>query len=66
MEHLSLFLNSLIMAMAMSAPYLILGYVAAALIKEYISRESLAKHLGDEGIRPIMNAVGIGALLSIW
>jgi len=65
MEHLSLFLNSLIMAMAMSAPYLILGYVAAALIKEYISRESLAKHLGDAGIRPIMNAVGIGALLPI-
>ncbi|MEO1528394.1 MAG: permease [Planctomycetota bacterium] len=65
MDHLSLFLNSLFMALAMSAPYLVLGYVAAALIKEYVSRESLAKHLGDSGVRPILNAVGIGAMLPI-
>ncbi len=65
MDHLSLFFNSLFMALAMSAPYLVLGYIAAALIKEYISRESLAMHLGDKGVRPILNAVGIGALLPI-
>ncbi|MEM7559235.1 MAG: permease, partial [Planctomycetota bacterium] len=65
MEQFSLFFNSLFMALAMSAPYLVLGYVAAALIKEYVSRESLARHLGDKGIRPILNAVGIGALLPI-
>ena len=65
MDHLSLFFNSLFMALAMSAPYLVLGYVAAALIKEYVSRESLAKHLGDQGVRPVLNAVGIGALLPI-
>ncbi len=65
MDHLSLFFNSLFMALAMSAPYLVLGYVAAALIKEYVSRESLARHLGDNGVRPILNAVGIGALLPI-
>lgn len=49
----------------MSAPYLVLGFVAAALIKEYVSRESLARHLGDRGVRPVLNAVGIGALLPI-
>ncbi|MEM6692533.1 MAG: permease [Planctomycetota bacterium] len=65
MEHLSLFFNSLFMALAMSAPYLVLGYVAAALIKEFVSRESLALHLGDRGIRPVLNAVGIGSLLPI-
>ncbi len=65
MEQFSLFFNSLFMALAMSAPYLVLGYIAAALIKEYVSRESLARHLGDKGIRPILNAVGIGALLPI-
>lgn len=65
MDHLSLFFNSLFMALAMAAPYLVLGYVAAALIKEYVSREALARHLGDEGIRPVLNAVGIGALLPI-
>lgn len=65
MEHLSLFFNSLFVALAMSAPYLVLGYIAAALIKEYVSREWLAKHLGDQGVRPILNAVGIGALLPI-
>jgi len=53
------------MALAMSAPYLVLGFVAAAVIKEYVSRESLAKHLGARGVRPILNAVGIGALLPI-
>lgn len=65
MDHLSLFFSSLFMALAMSAPYLVLGYVAAALIKEYVSRESLARHLGDKGMRPVLNAVGIGALLPI-
>lgn len=65
MEHVSLFFNSLFMALAMSAPYLVLGYVAAALIKEFVSRESLAKHLGERGIRPVLNAVGMGALLPI-
>ncbi len=65
MDHLSLFVNSLFTALAMSAPYLVLGYVAAALIKEYVSRESLARHLGDRGVRPVVNAVGIGALLPI-
>ena len=65
MAHLSLFFNSLFMALAMSAPYLVLGYIAAALIKEYVSRESLARHLGDKGVRPVLNAVGIGALLPI-
>lgn len=65
MDHLSLFFNSLFMALAMSAPYLVMGYVAAALIKEYVSREALARHLGDKGVRPVLNAVGIGALLPI-
>ena len=57
MDHLSLFFNSLFMALAMSAPYLVLGYIAAALIKEYVSRESLARHLGDKGVRPVLNAM---------
>ncbi|MEL7336586.1 MAG: permease, partial [Planctomycetota bacterium] len=65
MAHVALFFNSLFMALSMSAPYLVLGYVAAALIKEYVPRESLAKHLGDRGLRPVLNAVGIGALLPI-
>ncbi|HBE70040.1 MAG TPA: hypothetical protein DDW52_17985 [Planctomycetaceae bacterium] len=65
MDQLALFLNSLFMALAMSAPYVVLGYVAAALIKEYVSRESMARHLGDRGFRPVLNAVGIGALLPI-
>lgn len=53
------------MALAMSAPYVVLGYVAAALIKEYVPRRSLAMHLGDKGFRPVLNAVGIGSLLPI-
>lgn len=65
MDHVSLFFNSLFMALAMSAPYLVLGYIAAAFIKEYVSRASLAKHLGDHGVRPVLNAVGVGALLPI-
>ncbi len=65
MNQLALFFNSLFMALAMSAPYLVLGYMAAALIKEFVSRETLARHLGDKGVRPVLNAVGIGALLPI-
>ena len=65
MQQVSLFFNSLVMALAMSAPYLVLGYVAAALIKEYVSRESIATHLGDRGLRPVLHAVGIGALLPV-
>ncbi|MEM9367160.1 MAG: permease [Planctomycetota bacterium] len=65
MDYLTLFANSLFMALAMSAPYVVLGYVAAALIKEFVSRQALATHLGDQGIRPVLNAVGIGTLLPI-
>ena len=65
MEHLSVFLNALLAALMRSAPYLVIGYLIAAVVREYIPRDMLIRYLGRKGTMPLFNAVAIGALLPI-
>ncbi|MBU0639561.1 MAG: permease [Planctomycetes bacterium] len=65
MERLMAFAGALLATLAQAAPYIILGYLVAALIREYIPRDTLGRLLGPRGSRPLLCAVGIGALLPI-
>ncbi len=65
MDHLTVFLNALLAALTRSAPYLVIGYLIAAVVREYIPRDILVRYLGKKGIGPLLNAVVIGGLLPI-
>lgn len=59
------FIGALLNALLKSAPYVVIGYLVAAFIREGLPRNVLARIMGNRGIRPLFNAVGIGALLPI-
>ncbi len=59
------FLIALLATLADTAPFVLMGYVFAALVREFLPRNILSRLLGRRGIRPLLNAVGIGALLPI-
>lgn len=65
MENASVFLGALYLALAQSAPYVVLGYFVAAVVREFVPTSSLLRHFGERGARPLLNAVGVGALLPI-
>lgn len=65
MSVLATFLSALFLALAQSAPYIVIGYLIAALIRELVPMSSLIRHFGSEGVTPLLNAVGVGALLPI-
>ena len=59
------FLNALLFSLAQSAPYIVIGYLVAAFIKEFVSVGELTRHFGDKGVRPLLHALGVGAILPI-
>jgi len=65
MSHFLIFTNALLAALIRSAPYLVFGYLIAAVIREYIPKDMLVKYLGRKGTRPLLNAVAIGGLLPV-
>jgi uncharacterized membrane protein YraQ (UPF0718 family) len=65
MDALSRFASALFDSLAESAPYLVIGYLLVALIREYVPPATLTKYLGGRGLRPLFNALGIGALLPV-
>ncbi|WP_115719863.1 SO_0444 family Cu/Zn efflux transporter [Gallaecimonas mangrovi] len=48
-----------------AAPWLLLGYITAALIKVWLPADWLGKHLGGEGIKPVTKAALFGAPLPL-
>ncbi|EKE75642.1 SO_0444 family Cu/Zn efflux transporter [Gallaecimonas xiamenensis] len=48
-----------------AAPWLLLGYLTAALIKVWLPADWLGKHLGGEGIKPVTKAALFGAPLPL-
>jgi uncharacterized protein len=59
------FCTAIITSLAEAAPYLVIGYLVVALIREFVSTETLTRHLGERGVRPLLKALGIGALLPV-
>ena len=56
---------ALLVSLGESAPFVILGLLLAGLIREFIPAATLKKRLGRGSIAPVLNAVGLGAILPI-
>ena len=65
MDWLVRFSGALLLALAQSAPFILVGYMVAGLIREFLSRETLVHHLGRKGGWPLFKALIVGALLPI-
>lgn len=65
MDYLLRFLSVLYSYLGEAAPYLVVGYFLVALIREYVPSAVLTRHLGGQGPRPLINALGIGTLLPV-
>jgi uncharacterized membrane protein YraQ (UPF0718 family) len=65
MDTVSAFLLALLNFLAQAAPFIVVGYFAAALIKEFVPVEAFVRYFGGKGLAPLLRAVGVGALLPI-
>ena len=59
------FTAQLIHMVADSAPYVLFGFIIAALIREFIPSATLVRSFGSRGILPLLRAVGIGMILPL-
>ncbi|MBL9161609.1 MAG: permease [Planctomycetaceae bacterium] len=55
--------NALVASLAESAPWVVLGFLVAGLLHEYMPQGLLRRHLGGDGWSPLVKAVGLGALI---
>jgi uncharacterized membrane protein YraQ (UPF0718 family) len=55
--------NALVASLAESAPWIVLGFLVAGLLHEFMPRGLLRRHLGGKGWAPLVKAVGLGALI---
>lgn len=65
MSILTSFAVSLAAVLLQSAPFVILGYLAAALLREFLGAETLRGRFGQRGLGPVLRAVGVGTLLPL-
>lgn len=57
--------TTLINSLLESAPYIVLGFLIAGIIKIWVPKGVLQKHLGENSSKPLIKSVGIGALLPL-
>ncbi|MFC1761104.1 permease [Planctomycetota bacterium] len=48
-----------------AAPYVVLGFIIAGVLHQWVPRDFLRRHLGHRGVLPLLKGVGIGSLLPI-
>jgi uncharacterized protein len=65
MDYLIRFLSALYSYLGEAAPYLVIGYLVVALVREYVPESVLTRHLGGRGAAPLLKALGIGSLLPV-
>ena len=65
MDYVSAFCVALVNALAQGAPYVVIGYLAAAVIKEFVPVRVLTQEFGSSRIWPLLKAVVVGTLLPI-
>lgn len=65
MEYFVRFLSTLYAYLGEAAPYLVIGYLVVALVREYVPGRVLTRHLGGRGAAPLLKSLGIGALLPV-
>ncbi|TAA47903.1 MULTISPECIES: SO_0444 family Cu/Zn efflux transporter [Corallincola] len=59
------FANNLIGLFIESAPWLLLGFIVAGLIKSFVPTDFLSRHLGGKGLKATVKAAVIGAPLPL-
>lgn len=59
------FVVALTLAVGQAAPYVVVGYLVAAVLREWVPPERLAASLGRSGPGPLLRAVGAGLLLPV-
>lgn len=65
MDFLSRASSTLLYTLVETAPYVLIGYLIAAIIREFLPRNFLARWLGPQGIAPLFKAIGVGSILPI-
>ncbi|HSQ41065.1 MAG TPA: permease [Fibrobacteraceae bacterium] len=65
MNTLLSFVSTLLYTLVETAPYVLIGYLVAALIREFLPQEFLVRWLGPQGLAPLLKSIGVGALLPI-
>lgn len=65
MDFLSRGASTLLYTLIETAPYVLLGYFIAAVIREFLPRDFLARWLGSQGLAPLFKAIGVGSILPI-
>ena len=59
------FSTTLLYTLFETAPYVLLGYFIASLIREFLPNDFLARWLGPRGVVPLFKAIGVGSILPI-
>lgn len=57
--------SALLVSLGESAPFVVLGLLLAGLIREFVPAGTLKKRMGGTGTAPVLQAVGLGAVLPI-
>lgn len=65
MSMLSQFIAAFGVTIAESAPFVVLGFVVAALLREFLPTDLIRRGVGGRGLSPVLRAVGVGALLPV-
>ena len=65
MEQWSLFVAAFVQSVAQAAPYVVIGYVIAAVVREYVTVAVMNRWFDARGWRGLATASGIGALLPL-
>jgi uncharacterized protein len=64
-EYWSWFIAAFVQALAQAAPYVVIGFIIAALLREFISFAYVQHAFSSRGIRGLCLATGVGALLPL-
>ncbi len=58
-------INTLFNTLLESAPYVVLGFIIAGILKFYVPQNILQKHLGERSSASLVKSVGIGSILPL-
>jgi uncharacterized membrane protein YraQ (UPF0718 family) len=56
---------AVIQPLVISAPWIILGYLIAAIVREWVGQRVLSQRMGATGAAPVLTAAGVGSLLPV-
>ena len=64
-EQLNIVIGVLLHALVEASPYLVAGFVLAAVLREFVPTATINAWFGGRGVMPLLRATGVGTLLPI-